>query len=398
MDAIVQQLAERRAFLEYAKHEHARFSSIVGRIPEDVLSIIFEYTIPSYLTGRGGLSQRRSSLSLNVSRVCQRWRTVALGNPKLWNKFYVNMTKVAINAVPPRFFELAARCRLHPTYLFIRSLRYSRLEQSGIPEGLSNTCKGVELFCPRVSYRSMSPILLDRWLARNLPNLVSLSLLGYHLQVIKPAQVDQPHLPAFSRLSNLNVHFVNDFDVQNFRDVDLRAVYQLRLPALRRLVLFLTPVRYRKPIDMIQLADSFPGLEELHIYSCSESNTKPSSTGRTATFSHLKVLTWVHKQCTLNQFRHAFQSLVLPSLSELTCTFTLKPAGTIDSRSVEVLEACLTRSQCLLKRMNAASAASLDSSWNRPWAERLRNAYPQLQLVNEKTYFDVNEIKAAWYH
>ncbi|EIW85655.1 hypothetical protein CONPUDRAFT_150455 [Coniophora puteana RWD-64-598 SS2] len=90
IDSVIEQLAERKALLDSTKREHSRFRSVVGRIPEDVLSIIFEYSSLAQARGRDGFFKYRPSLCFNFSDTCRRWRTVALGNPKLWNNIFLN--------------------------------------------------------------------------------------------------------------------------------------------------------------------------------------------------------------------------------------------------------------------------------------------------------------------
>ncbi|EIW85647.1 hypothetical protein CONPUDRAFT_162804 [Coniophora puteana RWD-64-598 SS2] len=162
IDSVIEQLAERKVVLESTKREHSRFRSVVGRIPEDVLSIIFEYSSLAQASGEYGVYKHRSSLSFNFSDTCRRWRTVARGNPKLWNNIFLNASRFSPDTMSPQFSELALRCRLHPVYLLILNSALRRMKniaQSGILKGLRNTCQGLELhFCDK---RGLLPSQLD---------------------------------------------------------------------------------------------------------------------------------------------------------------------------------------------------------------------------------------------
>ncbi|EIW85610.1 protein serine threonine phosphatase 2C [Coniophora puteana RWD-64-598 SS2] len=379
--SIIQYLAEKKASLECMRREHARFSSVVGRLPGDVLSIIFEHGIPSPSGGRSDPSQDDPLLSVKVAWVCRRWRTVALSNPKLWNKIHLDGSKVVPGASSPRFAELAARCRAHPTYLFIRSPKFSELEESGMLEGLRGACRGIEAQSQREEPSSESSGSLAR------------------------SNLSQPRVPipdrlphSFSQLSNLYIQFAKARNA-GFRAFDPRAIYQLRSPTLRRLVIHALPIPCHSTLDTNQLATSFPGLEELRIFghpvqrSRAQSLVSSEPPTRTALFSQLRALSLVVDWNSVEGFIRAFQPLVLPALSELNIAICL-PCNEEGVQTLAV-EGCLARSRCPLERMNVVNMRE-SACWVDAWVERLRNTYPQLRLGDY--HCDIDTTKAAWYH
>ncbi|EIW84501.1 hypothetical protein CONPUDRAFT_34331, partial [Coniophora puteana RWD-64-598 SS2] len=59
---------------------HSRIVSAVARLPDDVLSEIFERCVPSH----PDFQYPYRLTYLDVSHVCQKWRGAALNTPALW--------------------------------------------------------------------------------------------------------------------------------------------------------------------------------------------------------------------------------------------------------------------------------------------------------------------------
>ncbi|KAG0708206.1 hypothetical protein DFH29DRAFT_893609 [Suillus ampliporus] len=63
---------------------HKGLISALWRLPAEVLSKKIDF----YLLDSGHLSQRSEPIPLLLTKVCRRWRDVAVGIPKLWCRLF----------------------------------------------------------------------------------------------------------------------------------------------------------------------------------------------------------------------------------------------------------------------------------------------------------------------
>jgi hypothetical protein len=83
-----QQLADKHDKITESANLDKGVGSALGRLPDNVLSKIFEY----HLMDSDHLSRRSDPSPIRLARVCRRWRDIAVGMAKLWCKlsFYVD--------------------------------------------------------------------------------------------------------------------------------------------------------------------------------------------------------------------------------------------------------------------------------------------------------------------
>ncbi|KAJ7573220.1 hypothetical protein C8J56DRAFT_740434, partial [Mycena floridula] len=75
----VRVLTNRLDELQWNINAHSLLLAPIRRVPVDIFSEIFSHCIPENLEIFGS-----SSAPLLLSHVCKAWRSMALGNPRLW--------------------------------------------------------------------------------------------------------------------------------------------------------------------------------------------------------------------------------------------------------------------------------------------------------------------------
>ncbi|KAJ6552826.1 hypothetical protein B0H19DRAFT_949622, partial [Mycena capillaripes] len=81
----VKQLEEERASLSRFRAQNHAIVSPLRRIPPEVFSEIFTWSLPSV---RDSPRRRRFCVTdspWNLSHVCRRWRSISISNPSLWS-------------------------------------------------------------------------------------------------------------------------------------------------------------------------------------------------------------------------------------------------------------------------------------------------------------------------
>lgn len=123
---IVAEIAALTASLEFHEEllqQKKRLAAPIRRIPPEVLGVIFEHCCESLDEGVDWMSRKygeseaitQNSAPLLVSRVCRRWRRVALGTPQLWTFIDIGFhTFQSLNAplVIRSFIEASAELTL----------------------------------------------------------------------------------------------------------------------------------------------------------------------------------------------------------------------------------------------------------------------------------------------
>ncbi|KAK7031834.1 ABC protein [Favolaschia claudopus] len=99
--ARMKQLETQKAYLAEYLAKNKAIVSPLRRLPPELLLEIFSWTLPSILTVRrhGSLNLAESPWAL--SRVCSRWRAVALSSPFLWSLIAVNYGGLGYEDVSP---------------------------------------------------------------------------------------------------------------------------------------------------------------------------------------------------------------------------------------------------------------------------------------------------------
>ncbi|EIW85608.1 hypothetical protein CONPUDRAFT_150413 [Coniophora puteana RWD-64-598 SS2] len=421
IDAIIKHLSQSKVRMQHAKKEHSRFLSVVIRVPDDVLSIIFKYVSRSYQIPVPPIS---------LSRVCRRWRTVALADPKLWNSIHITAGSKRASS---RCAEMISRSRLLPTHLFIHGVNtesMKAMEQNGVLAGLRDTCKGLQLSynSRRTWAESVSFGELDNWLAQHFPNLESLSLLDCYLATWRftneeydDSEVENDDVTgspdiyrALSRLRNLHIEVAEENNP--YRDpyryeeedgeeecqlLDFRRVFPFHFSNLRRLIVNHVAEDSFIVLDIVKFSVDFPNLEEFYLVSSRFSSSDitartepPVAAQGTARLPHLRLLSlqleWDHPAYLID----TFHALTLPSLTDLTFSFTYQTHGS--EQEIRAVEACLSRSQCPLRRLYIDTPRA--KPWIDKWAIRLKETYPCLQVDAGESWRDFNHVKKSWYY
>jgi len=394
LKTIIGRLSQARVKLVLAIKAHSRFASIIGRIPEDVLSIIFYYAhLPSYediYSDRLGCTLR-----LNVAQVCQRWRMVALGAPKLWHRILIDAKREQSrleSTAPARCDELISRSRSLPVSLFIRYRDLSNLyclNDTGLLDRLSDSCTGMELIRSRHALPVESWVEMDAFLCRFTLKLKFLSLrwLPVYNDPTRP-------LTFYIHLTSIHIQLHQTQDSPN-----ASVILQLPSPNLRRLSLDNTSSRSCMYLDISHLSENFPRLEELYIQSrlislpslsASERSLLSQSDAPTQ-LPYLRVLciltTWD------NEMERLLQHVALPRLSEVMigCTYYRM---SFPASIAEPLEALFSRSHCSLKEINFYDA---EVGWVDEWINHLREIHSSLRThsFDGKTW-DIVQVTRSW--
>ncbi|KAG2089430.1 uncharacterized protein F5147DRAFT_587113 [Suillus discolor] len=83
-----QQVVEKKGKIMQSMNLHKGLLSALWRFPTEVLSQIFNHCLPETTFSLSPLSFRVKAPIL-LTRICQRWREVAVGTPDLWCRLYV---------------------------------------------------------------------------------------------------------------------------------------------------------------------------------------------------------------------------------------------------------------------------------------------------------------------
>lgn len=109
-----QSLVEQKHKIIQSKLLHIGFVSVAGRLPTEILSQIFYYSLPEHEY----LSPALKQAPMLLTSICRRWREVAVGMPSLWCRLYVaeNLQRAAFC-----YNSWLQRSRGHPLSLALGS-------------------------------------------------------------------------------------------------------------------------------------------------------------------------------------------------------------------------------------------------------------------------------------
>ncbi|KAG2040366.1 hypothetical protein BDR03DRAFT_916046 [Suillus americanus] len=82
---IHQQLIVKKDKITQSMNLHKRLVSALWRLPTEILSQIFTHCLPT----RCNLSPASKAVPMLLTRICRRWREVAVDMPSLWQRLYV---------------------------------------------------------------------------------------------------------------------------------------------------------------------------------------------------------------------------------------------------------------------------------------------------------------------
>ncbi|KAL0569955.1 hypothetical protein V5O48_012004 [Marasmius crinis-equi] len=96
LQAILDNLKYQRNKVQDRVNKRRALVSILRRVPMEILGEIFGYCIAGSYGGHSLYISRRcsSTVALNISQVCARWRSITLGLPKLWSTIGVDLYKL----------------------------------------------------------------------------------------------------------------------------------------------------------------------------------------------------------------------------------------------------------------------------------------------------------------
>ncbi|KAH7884248.1 hypothetical protein F5I97DRAFT_1887978, partial [Phlebopus sp. FC_14] len=88
--AVEANLKKRRSRVEASQRFHRALTSAVRRLSPEILAEIFCHCLPEYPS-----VPRAKDTPLVLTRVCQRWRSIAMATPQLWSSLTINLHQAA---------------------------------------------------------------------------------------------------------------------------------------------------------------------------------------------------------------------------------------------------------------------------------------------------------------
>ncbi|EIW76539.1 hypothetical protein CONPUDRAFT_157727 [Coniophora puteana RWD-64-598 SS2] len=377
---------------------YSRFVAAVTRLPDEILSEIFERACaPSDMsfTSSGHTSWRDASLTshrlvcADVSQVCQRWRRVALATPRLWTAFSLNVHKRTIWALPIPL-EMIERASSMPVFLSftLRASDYENIPPLAITDGGSNIALGKVKGVDVDAYSTMHISDILDWLPA-FPRLQRLRLKGVST---RNWPWDEP--PSWlRRLTHLHLKLT-----------DLRSAETLlAAPGGAWDSLVSLTLEDAGVLDPLPILTSFPRLEELFLLSAMSLAANPNQGGGgggtqppIVVHARLRRLSL----CIRARQRVApfFAGMALPALRRLgVCAET----GEWMHAGALVLDALVERSRCRLESLVLSAVHTPFARETRELAERFgeRWGVPDVRVNwgerEEMRY--VEACKADWY-
>jgi len=107
-DRLVEEVARlrtRQAQVEDTIEKHAGIISPLRRLSTDLLRLIFSFCLPT----RTDPTLSEDEAPLVLTRLCRRWRDVALHAPELWARLYIPLPARPIRRIPTRCSPRTAR-------------------------------------------------------------------------------------------------------------------------------------------------------------------------------------------------------------------------------------------------------------------------------------------------
>lgn len=261
-----QQLVEKKNKIIESINSHKRLKLALWRLPTEILSYIFVYCLPEdrYLSP----ASRRAPILL--TRICRRWREVAVGMPSLWCRLRVAVEHsdwqkqafcydVWLKRTLGHPLSLALRCYnnwtplvrslLHPYIHQISSLKID-FEQVEQPE------------CVFKDFSALQELIIPNHITFKL--LCSFAPLWAHLTKVE-LLVDKPD--AFLHLLRLCPNLSSLKNYANF--FQKKSLRPFTHPKLQSLRLYGDPWSSREPLRGMFDALSLPNLCVLHVWNTS---------------------------------------------------------------------------------------------------------------------------------
>ncbi|KAF7973012.1 hypothetical protein HWV62_16396 [Athelia sp. TMB] len=111
LKAAQERLQLKRSILQQYSAEHAALLSPIGRVPPEILTLIFLNLLPKDWTTDSADARRNRMLP---SQICQHWRALALATPGLWANISVKVDGTNINRKLKCAKSWLARSGTHP--------------------------------------------------------------------------------------------------------------------------------------------------------------------------------------------------------------------------------------------------------------------------------------------
>ncbi|KAG1779540.1 hypothetical protein EV702DRAFT_1001467 [Suillus placidus] len=218
-----QQLSKKKDKITQSMNSHQRLASALWRFPTEVLSYIFMYCLPEdkYLSPMSNLAPAL------LTRICRRWRDVAVGTPVLWCRLFVDVydrgwQKTAFGC--DSWLKRSQQCPLSLAVKYVghdttnqRSLLRPYMSQisslcicfsSFYPDGPFMLTDFIALQELTIHHSHHDPALVQ-WISRLPLTLRSLKLLGMWFDIGEPPSSK----PVWSHLTNVHIVVYRDSKV-----------------------------------------------------------------------------------------------------------------------------------------------------------------------------------------
>ncbi|KAG1788481.1 uncharacterized protein HD556DRAFT_860235 [Suillus plorans] len=352
-----QQVVERKEKIMQSMNLHKGLLSALWRLPTEILSQIFNHCLPETIFLLSPLSHRVEAPIL-LTRICQRWKDVAVGTPDLWCRLYVEADDEG--------WEQAAFC-------YDLWLKRSRGRPLSLELGYHYPTKLRGLLQPHMRrikflrvdveyFRDRHPHLF----ATDLPALQELTINGMVNHDIPPIAQFISRLPSTMRSLKLNI--IPCFRIEH-------------LSSLGSVWAYLTDVQIAvcNPNAFLHLLQLCPNLSSLNVPISSDRKEPMES------FTHTKLQSLciiLHDSPLLTRpLSDLFNAVSLPNLRALEVSRT-SPHGS--SWPHEDMQALLARSKCPLETLTIGGRSTITDAQRAEYVSLI----PSLEAVNyAHTYF-----------
>lgn len=302
-----QSLVEQKHKIIQSKLLHIGFVSVAGRLPTEILSQIFHYSLPEHEY----LSPALKQAPMLLTSICRRWREVAVGMPSLWCRLYVaeNLQRAAFC-----YNSWLQRSRGHPLSLALGSQPSVYLRRHLIQPYI-NQIRSLVVFFSRGERR-------PEVVFGDLPALQELTISGL-----------DPYSPAFVRSISFLPSSMRSLNVMNMRPhFDLELIDSCRLMWAN---LTNVEIAISEPNAVLLLLQSCPDLSSLtlHVDFDHAHNLEP------LTHTGVQTLRIAGAYSATGILSDLFNALSLPNLRVLEA---------LSDHHTLPLVAFLARSKCLL--------------------------------------------------
>ncbi|KAG2095481.1 uncharacterized protein F5147DRAFT_718561 [Suillus discolor] len=352
---LCQQVVEKKEKIMQSMNLHKGLLSALWRLPTEVLSQIFNHCLPE--TKVWPPSTLRAPMLL--TRICQRWREVAVGTPDLWCRIYVE--------ADDRGWEQAAFC-------YDLWLKRSRGRPLSLELGYHYSTKLRSLLQPHMSRIKFLRVSIDcfrgrrpQLFATDLPALQELTILGMTNHDIPTIAQSISRLP--STMRSLFIDMGPFFDIEP-------------LSSFGPVWAYLTDVQIAvcHPNAFLHLLQLCPNLSSLNVHVGFDQREPMES------FMHTKLqsLCILHDPLLTRPLSDLFNALSLPNLRVLEAR---RNSCNASSWSHEDVKALLARLKWPLETLTIGGQVTNLTITDAQRAEYV-SLIPSLKVVNHgSTYF-----------